>query len=174
MIQECLRRRCLKKAASHVETGLLPLSQLHSAVAFIQVEEPSFDDCKSALQAFFREKGIKSDIFFFDFRKIGKEERLTTSIATTVLRKDLNAYGRPSRVKTERMLAGEPDLFLSLLPGTGFPLQFMAVRSHARFKVGREQLPGNVFDLVLTDPAHRSLSQLEAFRSIVKLLETIR
>jgi protein-tyrosine phosphatase len=71
------------------------------------------------------------------------------------------------------MLNGEPDLFISLLPNAIYPLEYMARCSRARFKAGRQQLPGNVFDLVVMDPADKTLSQLEAFREIVKMLETV-
>ncbi|MBR1569364.1 MAG: hypothetical protein IJ651_01350 [Bacteroidales bacterium] len=174
MIKEFLRRRSLKKAASQVPTGLLPLSAVRSAVAFIDVEDPGFDHCKNTIMAFFREQGIKVDIFFFDLRKISKGERLITSITTTVLRKDLNWYDKPSREKTGLLLQGEPDLLISLLPSAHYPLEYLVRSSGARFKVGRDQLSGDVFDLVVKDPADKALSQKEAFDEIVKLLKTIR
>jgi hypothetical protein len=43
----------------------------------------------------------------------------------------------------------------------------------ARFKIGRVQLPGSPFDLVVSDPAGQALSQLESFRSIRQMLEKI-
>jgi len=174
MVKDFLRRHSLKKDASKEPTGLLPLQAVRSAVAFISVEEADFDACKNAMMAYFRDKGIKADIFFFDFRKIAKGERLITSITTTVLKKDLNWYGRPSREKTALVLDGDPDLLLSLLPEAHYPLEYLARCSKARFKIGREQLSGNLFDLVLKDPAGKALSQKEAFEEIVKLLEKIR
>ncbi len=173
MIKEFFRRQSLKKSASKEPTGLLPLSAVRSAVAFIDVEDTSFDACKNAIMAYFRNRGIKVDIFFFDFRKIDKGERLITSINTTVLRKDLNWYGRPSREKARIMLEGNPDLLISLLPKADFPLEYMVRCSTARFKVGREQLADGLFDLVLKDPADKRLSQEEAFLEITKLLETV-
>ena len=174
MIKEFLRRRSLRKDASVEPTALLPLQAVTSAGAFIDVRDPGFDSCKNAIMAFYREKGIKGEIFFFDFRKIDKGERLITSINTTVLLKDLNWYGRPSREKARIMLEGNPDLLLSLLPAADYPLEYMVRCSTARFKVGRGQLPGNVFDLVALDPPGQALSQADAFREIVKLLEKIQ
>ena len=174
MIKDLLRRWSLRKSASKEPTGLLPLQAVGSAAAFISVEEQDFEACKNAILAFFREHGIKGSVFFFDFRRIEKGERLITSITTTVLKKDLNWYGQTSPEKTRLMLEGEPDLFLSLLPANSFPLEYMARCSKARFKVGRQQLPGNVFDLVVMDPADKTLSQKEAFGEIVKLLNTVR
>ena len=173
-IQELFRRYSLKRHASQDPTGLMPLEAVRSAVAFIDVQDTSFDRCKQALMNFFRERGIKFDIFFFDFRKLSQGERLITSITTTVLKKDLNWYGKPSPEKMKLMLEGEPDMFLSLLPENSFPLEYMARCSHARFKVGRRQLPGGVFDLVVLDPSGQKLSEEEAFRSIITYLERIK
>ena len=173
-IQDLFRRYSLKRNASQEPTGLLPIGSVRSAVAFIDVQDTSFDRCKQALMNFFRERGIKFDIFFFDFRKLTQGERLITSITTTVLKKDLNWYGKPSQEKMKLMLEGEPDLFLSLLPENSFPLEYMARCSRARFKVGRQQLPGGVFDLVVLDPAGQKLSEEEAFHSILTYLERIQ
>lgn len=166
------RRRSLRKSASTVPTGLLPLESIRSAVAFIDVEDTSFNECKNAILSFFKARGIKCELFFIDFRKLSEGERLITSITTTVLKKDLNWYGRPSREKVDLMLEGEPDLFLSLLPGMPFALEYMARCSRARFKAGRCQpSSGPLFDLVLSDSA---LPQDQAFGQICKLLETVR
>ena len=173
MLKEFFQRQSIRKSASVEPTGMMSLSAIHSAVAFIDVEDTSFNECKNALMTFFREHGIKGDIFFIDFRKLTEGERLITSITTTILKKDLNWYGRPSREKINLMLEGEPDMFLSLLPQTSYPLEFMAHSSRARFKVGRTQLEGDVFDLVVSDPADKKLSELEAFRGIEKILEKI-
>ena len=173
MLKEFFQRQSLRKSASTEPTGMMPLSAVRSAVAFIDVEDTSFDECKNALMTFFREHGIKGEIFFFDFRKLTEGERLITSITTTVLKKDLNWFGRPSKEKMNLMLSGEPDMFLSLLPKASYPLEYMAASSRARFKVGRAQLEGNIFDLVVRDPAEKQLSEIEAFRGIVRILAKI-
>ena len=174
MIKDLLRQWSLRKSASTEPTGLLPLQAVRSAVAFISVEEQDFEACKNDILAFYRTHNIKGSVFFFDFRRIEKGERLITSITTTVLRKDLNWYGQPSPEKTRTMLEGEPDLFISLLPANSYPLEYMARCSKARFKVGRQQLPGNIFDLVVLNPADKKLSQREALEEIIKLLETVK
>ena len=173
-VKALLRRHSIKKCASSEPTGFLPMADVRSAVAFIDVEDTTFNECKNSLLAFFRENSIKGDIFFFDFRKLDQGERLITSITTTVLKKDLNWYGKPSKEKVDLMLSGEPDLFISLLPNVDFPIEYMAKCSKARFKVGRIQLPGNTYDLVVKDPAGRSLSQAEAFLEIENLLKRVK
>ena len=172
--KEMFRRHSLKKNASTEPTGFVPLEKIHSAVAFIDVEDTSFNECKNTLLLFFREHNIKGDIFFFDFRKLTEGERLITSITTTILKKDLNWYGRPSREKVSLMLDGEPDLFISLLPTNDYPLEFMARCSRAHFKIGRVQLPDDVFDLVIKDPEDRTLNEAEVCKELIKFMAKIR
>ena len=79
-ILDFLRNNALKKHSSKVRTCITPVKDIRTAVAFIDVEDTSFDACKKDLQAFYREHGIKGEIFFFDFRKLSDTERLITSI----------------------------------------------------------------------------------------------
>jgi hypothetical protein len=72
------------------------------------------------------------------------------------------------------MLGGEPDLFISLLTTTEYPLEFMAKCSRAKFKIGRVQLPGDTFDLVIKDPEDRKYSEAEVFKELAKFMEKIR
>ena len=173
-VKDMLRRQSLKQNASTEPTGFVPLSKIRSAVAFIDVEDTSFNECKNLLLLFFREHNIKGEVFFFDFRKLTEGERLITSITTTILKKDLNWFGKPSREKVALMLDGEPDLFISLLPTTDYTLEFMATASRAHFKVGRVQLPQNTFDLVFKDPEDRRLSEAEVCKELIKFLGKIR
>lgn len=174
MLQPLLRRLSLKKADSGVPTGILPLSALHTAVVLIDVEDPEFDACKNLMMQEFRKRGIRPEVFFFDFRRLDKGERLITSVTNTILRKDLNWYGMPSREKLDWARNLQPDLILSLLPEASFPMEVLVRNSPARFKVGRQQLPGNVFDMVVLDAENEQLSQMKAFRAILDLLETVR
>ena len=72
------------------------------------------------------------------------------------------------------MLDGEPDLFISLLTTTDYPLEFMAKCSRAKFKIGRVQLPGDTFDLVVKDPEDRRYNEAEVFRELAKFLAKVR
>ena len=164
--KDIFRRRYLRKYSSTVPTGIIPVSQVRTAVAFIDVEDTSFDKCKIDIQAFYRENHIKGEIFFFDFRKIDSQERLITSITNTILKKDLDIFGKPSKEKVDLMLGSNPDMFISLVRSTDFPIEFMAKCSTARFKVGRIQLPGDPFDLVISEPEGRILSEAEIFSEV--------
>ncbi|MBQ2108660.1 MAG: hypothetical protein II476_01540 [Bacteroidales bacterium] len=173
-IKDLLRKGVLRKLGGRQESGIIPVSSVRTAVAFIDVKDPSFDECKLKLQAFYRENGIKGEVFFFDFRKIGKGERLITSITTTILARDLDWLGRPVKEKVDHMLGSNPDMFISLLPENCFPLEFMTKCSKAKFKIGRFDMSDDAFDLVVTDPAGKTLSQAESFDEIKKLLALIK
>ena len=172
-----LRKQTLKKHGSKVETGITPLSAIRTAVAFIDVEDTSFDACKQELMAFYRENNIRGEIFYFDFRKLNDTERLITSITNTVLKKDLNFYGKPSKEKLKLMLEAKPDIFISLINKDDYPIRYMASCCEAKFKVGRKQLPGNIYDLVIVEQPSldgTSTPQADIFKSVKSLLLKVR
>lgn len=176
-ITDFLRNRALKKHGSKVRTDITPLKDIHTAVAFIDVEDTTFDECKKDIMAFYRDHGIKGEIFYFDFRKIGSAERLITSITNTVLKKDLNFYGKPSKEKLGLMLEAKPDLFISLIYKDDYPIQYMATCCEAKFKIGRKQLPGDIFDLVISEQADAEgtpTPEDEIFKNIKVLLAKIK
>ncbi len=172
-IKKIFRKWALKKHSSTVPTQITPLSDIRTAAAFIDVEDSSFDDCKESILAFYRDNNIKGEIFFLDFRKIDSEERLITSITNTILRKDLNWYGKPSAEKLGLLDNLNPDLFISLAKSTDFPIEFMAKHCRASFKIGREQLPGDVYNLVVSDSQTKSSSEAEIFEEIKKYIKLI-
>lgn len=176
-IIDFLRNNSLKKHSSKIRTSLTPLREIKTAVTVIDVEDTSFNACKNAVTVFYREFNIKGDIFYFDFRKLSDEERLITSITNTVLKKDLNFFGRPSKEKMSLLLDARPDLFISLINKDDYPIQYMASCCEARYKVGRKQLPGDVFDLVFsdqTDPESNALPEEEVFKSMRELMMKIK
>lgn len=176
-ITDFLRNRSLKKHRSQIHTNITPLKDIRTAVTFIDVEDTSFDDCKKDIMAFYRENGIKGEIFFFDFRKLSGSERLITSITNTVLKKDLNFYGKPSKEKLDLMLAARPDLFISLIAKDDYPIQYMATCCEAKFKIGRKQLPGNIFDLVIKEQEgsdNHPLPEDEIFKSVKAFLAKVK
>jgi hypothetical protein len=172
-VKNIFRKRYLRRSASHTQTGLMPVSRMKSVSVFINAEDKESDDCKEKVLAYFKSRGIKVDIFFFDFSKKSKEERQITSLNTTTLRKDLNWCGKPSRDKASQMLQANADVFISLIDNTDFPIVYMAKCSPAKFKIGRRQIPGRTFDLVVENSPSGNYSQPEAFDEITRLLEKI-
>ena len=173
-IKSIFRKRSLRKHASTVPTEILPLSKVKSYVAIIDVEDPTFDACKTMIMNYFRSREIFGAVFFQDFRKIGSEDRLITSIQTTITKKDLDWLGRPSKYKLNVLQERNPDVFISLIKEPDFAIEYMTKTSTARFKIGRKQIDGNLFDLVISDPAGKNISQLESFTAIKSYLDKIQ
>ena len=173
-VKDIFRKSSLKKHASTVPTGILPLSQIKSYVAIIDVEDTTYDTCKSAILNYFRSMDIRGSVFFQDFRKIGSEDSLITSIQTTITKKDLDWLGRPNKYKLGVLDEQNPDLFISLIKEPDFAIEYMTKTSKARFKIGRKQMDGNLFDLVINDPAGKDISQLESWGAIKNYLGKIR
>jgi hypothetical protein len=53
-------------------------------------------------------------------------------------------------------------------------MEYLIRTSGARFKIGRKQLGGDVFDVVLRDPGDKTLSQLESFNAVKDFLLKIK
>ena len=66
------------------------------------------------------------------------------------------------------------DLFIALNPQPDIDERYAAVCSGARFKIGRHQFPGQVYDLVVKDPGEVPASAAEAFAMIQKLITSIK
>ena len=149
-IRNYLRRRRLQRDASSVPTGFVPLADISTADVVIDVEEPGFDELKEDILAWGRSNNIKVNIFFIDFRKIGKGELLLTSIQTTILKKELNWYGVPPQEKASLLAEEGRDLFISLIDNGDFPIEYLSKCSKARFKIGRKRFDGDAYDMVMT------------------------
>ena len=173
-IADFFRKRALKRHESKVPTGILPLDKIKTYVAIVDVEDPTCDTCKTAVLNFFRAHNIRGSIFFQDFRKIGSEDRLITSIQTTITKKDVNWFGRPSNYKLDVMEELQPDLFISLIREPDYNMEYLVRTSKARFKIGRKQMDGRIFDMVICDPAGKAISQLESFNAIKDYLLKIK
>lgn len=144
------RERKIKKFLSDIPTGMRSLRDISSANVIIDVEEPGFELLKEDILAWGRQKGLKVNIYFFDFRKIGKEELLLTSITTTILKKELDWIGTPEFSKVGALMYEPSDLLISLIDNSDFPIEFLSKCSKARFKIGRCGFEGDAYDAVFT------------------------
>lgn len=170
IIIDYLRKRCLKKDASRIPTGLMSLDRVHSALSIIDVSDNSFNDCVEELHGFFRERGIREEFIYFDFRKLAKDETLITKVNNTLLRKEIGWYGKPAVSKVGPLLAPEYDLLVSLVRNDSFALEYVTKCARAKFKAGRKQIAGNVFDLVVSDGADAPCTEAESARHIIDYL----
>jgi hypothetical protein len=169
-IKNFFRRRAVRKYSKAVPTGILPLSDISSANIVIDVEEAEWDVLKDDILAWGRASGVKVAIYFFDFRKLGKNELLLTSIQTTVARKDLNWFGMPSYEKVSGLINEPCDLFISLVDTSDFAVDFVSRCSAAKFKIGRRAYPGHCFDLLLSGKQSEGLrsGSCQVFAGIVE------
>lgn len=174
LIKEHFRKKMLERSRSDVPTGLLPLEQIQTAVAIVNMEEPAANLCKEELLSFFKKHDIQGEIFYLDFRKEAKDELQITSPQTTFRKKDLNWAGRPCPEKANYMRSHHPDLFISLVGKNNFPLQFLATCSQARFKIGRMQLPDQTFDLIVTHSPQQEILPAQAFVKMTEILKKIK
>ena len=103
-VKDIFRRRKLKKYASDVQTGFIPMSDVSVVNVFVDVEEPGFDALRKEILAWGRSINAKVNIYFFDFRKLGKDELLLTSIQTTILKKELDWLDTPDLKKVAPLI----------------------------------------------------------------------
>ena len=75
-IKRFFRDRKLRKFASDIQTGFLPMDKIQTVNVVIDVEEPGFDILREDILAWGRTTGLKVNIYFFDFRKLSKDELL--------------------------------------------------------------------------------------------------
>lgn len=175
-VKDIFRRRKIRRLASDIPTGFIPLSEISSVNVVVNVEEPGFDLLKEDILAWGRQSNIKVNIFFFDFRKLGKEELLLTSIQTTLLRRELDWIGTPDQTKVATLIEDKSDLFISLIENGDFPIDFLSKCAKARFKIGRHAYDGHAFNMVLSGSPTADLRSdaREIFANIIEFLRKIQ
>ena len=175
-VKNFFRRRKIRKFASQIETSFLPIEAIATINAVIDVQETGFDQLKEDLLSWGRRKGIKVNVYFFDFRKLKKGEQLLTSIDKTFLRKELSWIGTPSLGKAAPILMEESDLFISLIDNGDFPIDFISKCAKARFKIGRYAYDGGAFDMIFHGGAREELrgDVCRIFEELTEFLEKTR
>lgn len=174
-VKDFFRRRKLRKFISTEPTSLLPLSAIKTANVVIDVEEPGFDVLKEDILAWGRAEGIDVNIYFFDFRKLGKDELLLTSINTTIIKKELNWFDMPTPAKVGELFREKSDLFISMVANGDFPIEFVSKCARARFKIGRYEFEGHAYDMIMAGSAVEELrsDSREIFAAITEFLKKI-
>ena len=154
-LKRLVRARALRRHASTTPTGIVPLDRIREAVVFIDASTQAVAVLSDDVRAFFAERGIA-------LRILSPQPQ------------ELNWYGRirPPRKGTPPPPA--EDLFVSLCAPDNFASTFAAVSSPARFKVGRAQLPGNVYDIVVKDREGVCESAITVFKTMTQLLNQIQ
>ena len=175
-VKDIFRKRKLKKYASDVPTGFIPLSDVSVVNVVVDVLEPGFDTLRQDILAWGRSINAKVNIYFFDFRKIGKDELLLTSIQTTILQKDLDWIDAPDVKKVAPLIEEQSDLFISMIDNDEFPIEFLSKCDKARFKVGRKGYDGHAYDMVVigNETSELRSDSQKIFNAIKDFLNKIR
>lgn len=175
-IKRFFRDRKLRKFASDLPTGFLPMGEIRTANVVIDVEEAGFDLLKEDILAWGKSAGVKVNIYFFDFRKLGKDELLLTTIDKTLLRSGLDWLGTPNVDKLSSLLEEKSDLLISMIDNGEFPIEFFSKCAKARFKVGRHPFKGHAFDLVVSGASNEDLrsDSRRIFQEITEFLLKIQ
>ena len=170
------RDRKLRKYASPLATGLVPLSDIRTVNAVVDVEETGFDLLKEDILAWGKSNGLKVNIYFFDFRKLGKDELLLTTIDKTLLRKGLDWLGTPNVEKISSLMEEKSDLFISMIDNNDFPIEFISKCARARFKIGRREYDGHPFNMILSggETADLRSEARQIFAAITEFITKIR
>lgn len=175
-VKNIFRKRVLRKFISTEPTSLIPLSAIKTANVVIDVEEPGFDVLKEDILSWGRSEGIDVNIYFFDFRKLGKDELLLTSINTTIIKKELNWFGMPTPAKVGELFREKSDIFISMVANGDFPIEFVSKCARARFKIGRYEFEGHAYDMIMAGSAVEDLrsDSREIFAAITEFLKKIQ
>ena len=175
-ILDIFRKRKIRKFISDVPTGFMPLDKISTVNVVIDVEEPGFDLLKEDILAWGRQNGLKVNIYFFDFRKLGKDELLLTSIQTTIIKKELDWIGTPDLNKTGALLNEQSDVFISMVDNGNFPIEFLSKCAKARFKIGRCGFEGHAYDMVMVGNPTEDLrsDSRQIFSAIIEFMTKIR
>lgn len=176
LLTDIFRKKGLKKFASRIRTGMIPLSGIHSVTVLLDSQDADVVRCTAAVQDFFKKAGIRPDIHYIDLRnrRRKKKEGDLTDAASTFTRKDLNWYGRLKNETASSFLKEERDLYIDLTARNDYPLQFMAAAFPARFKIGCTESGKSPFNIAVTPPSGGQTPTYEIFKEISALLGTIR
>ena len=153
-------------------TGFIPLSDVSVVNVVVDVLEPGFDTLRQDILAWGRSINAKVNIYFFDFRKLGKDELLLTTIDKTLLRKGLDWLGTPNILKLSSLFDEKSDLLISMIDNGNYPIEFLSKCAKARFKVGRCAFSGHAFDMIVSGAANEDLrsDSRQIFQEITEFL----
>lgn len=152
-----IRRIALRKYSSGATRGLLPLDRIGSAAVFVDSSAEDAERACDDARRFFGGMGIPVTVLC-----PGKEE---LNYAGYMRRRFREPEGRPRSEELFITLADSPECFAS---------EFEARCSPASFKVGRYQLSGDVFDLVVTSPEGVPAGQAAVFGAVKDYLSKIK
>lgn len=175
-IKNFCRKRRINKDGSKVKTGLIPLDKIQTINIILDGEEPELEELKEEIYQWGKTKNKHIDIYFFDFRKLNKDEPLLTKIDKTIIKKDLDWLGAPSKIQIQKLTNQDSDLLLSLINNGDFAIEYLSKCTKARFKIGRCAFKGHCFDMIVSGKQNIDLRSdaREVFAATTDLLEKIQ
>ncbi|MGM9763379.1 MAG: DUF6913 domain-containing protein [Candidatus Cryptobacteroides sp.] len=176
LIFEYLRKRKIRKFAADIPTAMIPLKDVKSVCVLLDVDEFGFSDLNDQVTDWAKKNGLRLTVYYFDFRKLSKDELLLTNIKTTIIKKDLTLIGMPKPEKITELIGEKYDLFISMVNNAKFPVEFVSKCVKAKFKVGRKGFEGDVYDIVVSKqdtPDDINQDSCSVFAAIADLLSKV-
>ncbi len=173
-ILKIFRRRRIRKYASDVPTGFVPMDSISTVNVVIDAEEAGYELLLRDVLSWGREQRLKVNVLFFDFRKLGKDEQLGTDAEATVTRADLDWIGMPAAAKVGSVVYEPCDLFISMVGNGDFPIEFVSKCAKARFKIGRCGYEGHVYDMVIEGGSGDGNEPRRIFAAIADFIKKVR
>lgn len=154
------------------KTGVIPLEEIKVTEVFLDADTSDAEDAVKYIYEYFGKKGKKVAVFSLSLGRGSEKKRIKG--VTYIRKKDLSWCDCTKLGRIHPCTNIEEDLFISLLPEDSFPVEFVARCSSARFKIGRKQLSGNVYDLVFSGTEVEAFNQIQAFGNIMDFIERIQ
>lgn len=151
-----MRKILLKRNQCKLQTEIRPLKDIRTATVLIDSSEPGYESVVGKVKSFFSSYNIDANVL---------APQLKDMAWPGMIRRKVRYPGNRSRLD---------GLFINMNPTHNFTSEYEARCSMALFKVGREQLDGDIYDLVVSNPKDGVPTQDEVFSAIQDLLTKIR
>ena len=171
-IKEMGRRYALSwREKDSSKTGVVPLEKIQTVAVFLDVQSPEIEQAVDHIRKSFSERGIGVTIFTLQPQLESVNEMIPGVVY--ILKNDLSWCDCPKIGRRHPFLSVGEDMFVSLYRQSSFTLEFIARCSRAKFKIGRSQLPGNIYDFIVEEPEDSQLDQIQAFDNIIDFISAL-
>lgn len=195
LMGKLLRRRCIRRRRSHVDTGITPLKAIRSVTLLIDFTSPTRDGDIFTFDKFCSEHNLKGIILCFDFRtkkeqKLSAEDKINTnSNLELIYRKDRNCFNKIRNRKMKKLIESgfmESELIISLSEiskrSEHFPARYLIACSNARFKIGvsnskseeTDKTKNRLLNIIIHGNSAHNKSVSAELNEIIHLLKSIQ
>ncbi len=152
MLRGIFRRRRLRKDASGIHTRFLPLGDIRSMAVVVDGAGLRVDECVEMIEKFCKSRGMSLRLMYVDLRKFNSKFQPMTDVDKTILRKNLNWFGRPNLHKVSQITTEPADLYLCLYDSDIYCIRYISCAVKAKFKVGLRDFPDDPYNFVVSPP----------------------